>query len=77
MNWHYNIVKQGKNYYVGEIVGDDSWVLYNDTISDSPQELIKDLTNKLLDCSHYPILEVKNNKIYDTKRKHNKSNRAS
>lgn len=73
MKWHYNIIKQGKNYYVGEVVGKDSWVLYEDLVADTPQEVIEDLTNKLLDCSHYPILEVKNNKINEFKRTRKKS----
>jgi len=68
MNWHYNIVKKGKNYYIGEIVGKDSWVLYNDTITDNPKELLDDLVIKILDCSHYPILEVKGNKLYEPTR---------
>jgi|GEM_PF-5900874 len=61
--WHYAIVKNKGSYFIAEIVGDDSWVLYNDTIEDTPEGVIQNLVDKILDCTRHPILEVKKNKL--------------
>jgi len=74
MTWRYNIIKEGKKYYIGEVFLDEKgklknlyWSKFDDFVFDSKEDLLNCLLQFTADSLRYNFLEVKKNKLFITK----------
>lgn len=69
MKWHYNIIKDGDEYFLGEVLGKYGWAEIAETRTNSIEDLRKDLYNRWVDSIYYEVLEVKKGKLCTIKNK--------
>jgi hypothetical protein len=63
MNWNYQIIKDGKEYFLAEVLDGESWCEVEDTRASSIKELLEDLYNRYADANRYPVLEIQKDKL--------------
>jgi len=63
MKWNYQIIKDGNEYFLGEVIDGHSWAEIAGTRYGSKLELIDDMYTRFFDCQMNEVLEIRNGRL--------------